>query len=197
MRLCVRAVSLSAMKPKETRTPPQVSNSAHDTALSHASLEDILASQRRLVLAIVGGRQRGFTDPEDGHVWSQTVEALLRRTRQALAIQVADEGRAMSWLQEPSWHQQSVLADKLGLPATPRAAAVLAVLRSPWPPTLQTVGFAAAAVGMAALATGALYRDERTVLDRLDGSVGVKFKAQMAGLGLLMSGAVLVCLHHL
>ena len=114
----------------------------------------------------------------------------------ALAIQVADEGRAMSWLQEPSWHQQSVLADKLGLPATPRAAAVLAVLRSPWPPTLQTVGFAAAAVGMAALATGALYRDERTVLDRLDGSVvGVKFK--MAGLGLLMSGAVLVCLHHL
>ena len=185
------------MEPKETRTPPQVSNSAHDTALSHASLEDILASQRRLVLAIVGGRQRGFPDPQDGHVWSQTVEALLRRTRQALAIQVADEGRAMSWLQEPSTHQQSVLADKLGLPAAPRAAAVLAVLRSPWPPTLQTAGFAAAAVGMAALATGALYRDERTALDRLDGSLGVKRKAQMAGLGLLMSGAVLVCLHHL
>jgi hypothetical protein len=46
----------------------QVSNSSRDTALSHTSLESILASQKQLVLAVVGGRARGFSNPDAGQV---------------------------------------------------------------------------------------------------------------------------------
>ena len=66
-----------------------VSNSAHDTALPHSCLEAILASRHRLVLAVVGGRTRGFRNPEPGSVWSESVERVLRQTDQALALEVA------------------------------------------------------------------------------------------------------------
>lgn len=67
-----------------------VSNSARDTALPHSCLEAILAlAPHRFALAVVGGRTRGFRNPEDGSVWSQTVERVLRQTDQALALEVS------------------------------------------------------------------------------------------------------------
>ena len=67
-----------------------VSNSARDTALPHSCLEAILAlAPHRFALAVVGGRTRGFRNPEDGSVWSQTVERVLRQTEQTLALEVS------------------------------------------------------------------------------------------------------------
>lgn len=65
-----------------------VSNSAHDTALSHTSLEAILATNKKMVLAVVGGRTRGYSSPNTGQLWSDSVERVLRQTQQTLALKV-------------------------------------------------------------------------------------------------------------
>lgn len=65
-----------------------MSNSAHDTSLSHSSLERILASHQKFVLAIVGGRSRGFRNPPAGQLWSESVENVLKKTEQTLALKV-------------------------------------------------------------------------------------------------------------
>ena len=70
-----------------------VSNSTHDTALSHASIESILTSHKKVVLAVVGGRTRGFRNPVPPNVWSDTVENVLRKTQQTLALQVPPTSR--------------------------------------------------------------------------------------------------------
>lgn len=119
-----------------------VSNSARDTAPSHEALEEMLKLRDRgllrgvgVVLAVAGGRVRGFRDPEGGSMWSPTVENVLRETDQTLALKLVDGGSAVSWLRQLSDAQVTFLMKKLdlrpsagvGLPSTQVALAVAGI----------------------------------------------------------------------
>ena len=85
-----------------------VSNSAHDTALSHTSLEAILATNKKMVLAVVGGRTRGYSSPNTGQLWSDSVERVLRQTQQTLALKV---GRNLLMHAQMHWAAKYIIVD--------------------------------------------------------------------------------------
>jgi hypothetical protein len=109
---------------------------------------DAAGRLRSALVAVVGGRGRGFADPPPGRLLAAEVDRVLRVTGQAVALGLADAGRAASWLAAPSPAQRRWLCDALGwspVPAPPR------------PPALPAPALAFAAATAAAAATAIVW----------------------------------------
>jgi hypothetical protein len=168
-----------------------------DTAPTDEALTQILALDaagrlRAALIAVVGGRGRGFTDPPPGGLLAGEVERVFRITGQAVALGLADTGRAASWLAAPSPAQRRWLRDALGW------SSALAPPRPPPPPVLPPSPIPVLAIATATAAAfviawlGGGIRRRRHLATRSGGSgCGGGSGTATADAALLTAGAIL------
>jgi hypothetical protein len=107
---------------------------------------DAAGHLRAALVAVVGGRGRGFGDPPPGRLLALEVERVLRVTAQAVALGLADAGRVASWLAAPSPDQRRWLRDALGWSSAPAPP-----MPSPLPAPALALAAAAATAAAAAV----------------------------------------------
>jgi hypothetical protein len=122
---------------------------------------------RAALVAVVGGRGRGFTDPPPCGLLAPKVKRVLRITGQAVALGLANTCRAASWLAAPSPAQCRWLLDALGWSAAPAAPLPTAL------PPLALALAAATAVALVAVWLGASVRPRRHITLATSGAVCV------------------------
>ncbi len=156
-----------------------------DEALTQMLALDAAGRLRAALVAVVGGRGRGFTDPPPGRLLAFEVERVLRITGQALTLGLVDAGRAASWIAAPSSAQRHWLRDALGWSAGP------APTRPPAPPALTLVAAAVAALVVMWSGVGARRRRGAATGGDSGGGGGGGGGTATAGAALLAAGTVL------